>query len=159
MGYLTINTRSNRVVMISSVITRIFFNSVQCLGGHISTCFNKDTRDLFMLCIMLVCQLHRVVFYYCCSIFIKVLFVFCFIWFFCIFIVHCSKEKIFNSDPGLYSSYFDSAVPLYKKYRHHLCKSINIIYQTAPTLSKHRSKGPITIIDRLGYTKPIFSKS
>jgi hypothetical protein len=59
MGYLTINTRSNRVVIISSVITRIFFNPVQCLDGHISTCFNKDTRDLFMLCIMLMCQ------YYC----------------------------------------------------------------------------------------------
>jgi hypothetical protein len=159
MGYLTINTRSNRVVIISSVITRIFFNSVQCLDGHISTCFNKDTRDLFMLCIMLVCQIHRVVFYYCCSIFIQVLFVFCFIRFFCFFIVHCSREKIFNSDPGLYSRYFDSAVPLYKKYHHHLCKSINIIHQTAPTLSKYRSEGPITIIDIPGYTKPIFSKS
>jgi hypothetical protein len=28
--YLTINTRSNKVAIISSVITRIFFNSVQC---------------------------------------------------------------------------------------------------------------------------------
>ncbi len=62
MGYLTINTRSNRVVIISSVITRILFNSVQCRDGHISTYFNKDTRDLFMLCIVLMCQLHRVAF-------------------------------------------------------------------------------------------------
>jgi hypothetical protein len=61
-GYLTINTRSNRVVFMCSLITRIFFNSVHCLGGHISTCFNKDTCDLFMLCIMLVCQLNCVVF-------------------------------------------------------------------------------------------------
>ncbi len=60
MGYLTINTQSNRVVIISSVITRIFLNSVQCLDGHISTCFNKDTRDLFMLSIVLMCQLNRV---------------------------------------------------------------------------------------------------
>jgi hypothetical protein len=62
MGYLTINTQSNRVVIISSVITRIFFNSVQCLDGHILTCFNKDTRDLFMLCIVLMCQLYCVLF-------------------------------------------------------------------------------------------------
>jgi hypothetical protein len=61
--YLTINTQLNRVVIISSVITKIFFNSVQCLDGHISTCFNKDTLDLFMLCIMLMCQLYCVVFY------------------------------------------------------------------------------------------------
>ncbi len=37
MGYLTANTRSSRVVIISSVITRIFFNSVQSRDGHIST--------------------------------------------------------------------------------------------------------------------------
>ncbi len=60
MGYLTINTRSDRVVIISPVITRIFFNSVQWLDGHISTYFNKDTCDLFMLCIVLMCQLYRV---------------------------------------------------------------------------------------------------
>jgi hypothetical protein len=35
----------------------------------------------------------------------------------------------------LYSRYFDPAVPLYKKYHYHLCKSINIIHHTAPTLS------------------------
>jgi hypothetical protein len=35
--------------------------------------FNKDTRDLFMLCIVFMCQLYRVLFiivarvYYCCS--------------------------------------------------------------------------------------------
>ncbi len=61
MGYLTINSRSNRVVIISSITTRIFFNSVQCLDGHISTYFNKDTCDLFMLRIVLMSQLHRVV--------------------------------------------------------------------------------------------------
>ncbi len=113
MGYLTINTRSNRVVIISSVITRIYFNSVQCLDGHISTCFNEDTRDLFMLCIILICQLYRVVFYYCCSIYfivVRLSFEFCpyFVrllfsfdsFDFSLFIFRCSKEKIFSSDPG-----------------------------------------------------------
>ncbi len=38
MDYLTFNTRSNRVVIISSVITKIFFNPVQYRDGHISTC-------------------------------------------------------------------------------------------------------------------------
>jgi hypothetical protein len=62
MRYLTFNTWSNRVLIISSIITKIFFNSVQCLNGHISKYFNKDTRDLFMLCTVLMCQLYRVLF-------------------------------------------------------------------------------------------------
>ncbi len=47
------------------------------------------------------------------------------------FNVHCSLfiGKIFNSDPGLYSRYFDPLI------HHHLSKSINIIHQTAPSLS------------------------
>jgi hypothetical protein len=139
------------------------------LDGHISTCFNKDTHDLFMLCRMRMCQLYRVVFYNCCLIhfivvqlsfhfhssFFQLLFSFDSL----LFIVRCSKEKIFNSDPGLYSRYFDPAVPLYQKYHHHLCKSINIIHQTAPSLSWYRSEWPITIIDIARYAKPIFSKS
>jgi hypothetical protein len=45
---------------------------MQCLDGHISTYFNQDTCELFMLCIMLMCQLYRVdllllLVYYCCS--------------------------------------------------------------------------------------------
>ncbi len=62
MRYLTINTRSNRVVIISSVITRIFFNSA-ILDSNISTYVNKDTHDLFMLCIVIKCQLYIVVLY------------------------------------------------------------------------------------------------
>jgi hypothetical protein len=34
--------------------------------------FNKDTRDLFMLCIVFMRQLSRALFYYCCSLFIIV---------------------------------------------------------------------------------------
>jgi hypothetical protein len=60
------------------------------------------------------------------------------------------KEKGFNSDPGLYSRNFDPAVPLYKKYHHHLCNSINIIHQTILTLSLYRSEWPITNIDIAG---------
>jgi hypothetical protein len=144
MRYLTIITRSKRVAIISSIIIRIFFNSVQCLDGHISTCFNKDTCDLFMLCIMLICQLYRVdllllfnffvvvrLLFEFCSSFVQLLFSFDSFTFLCSLFV----EKRFNSDLGLYSRYFDPAVPLYKNHHHHLRKSINIIHQTAPTLS------------------------
>jgi hypothetical protein len=104
---------------------------VQCLDGHISTCCNKGTRDLFVLRIMLVYQLYRVVFYYCCSIYFidvqfsfKFFFTFVFIRFFCFFIVHCSlfKRKILNSDPRLYSRYFDPVVREVPVH-HLLCKS------------------------------------
>ncbi len=138
---LTIYTWANRVVIVSSVITRIFFNPMQVLDSHISTFFNKDTRDLFMLCIMLMCQLHRVLFYNCCSIilllfdFHSLLFIFCLTFVFysilLLFIVHCFlfMRKLFNSDPGLYSRYFDPII------HHHISKSINIIHQTVTSLS------------------------
>jgi hypothetical protein len=115
--------------------------------------FNKDTRDLFMLCIVFMCQLYCVLFtvvvHLFCSLF-DFHSIFCstfvLIRFFCFSFIHCSlfKSKRFNSDPRLYSRYFDPVVHevplqplylLYKKYHHHLCKSINIIHQTAPTLS------------------------
>jgi hypothetical protein len=87
------------------------------LDGHISTYFNKDTHDLFMLWIVLVCQLYCVLFYYCCS-FILLLFDFYLSFVHLLFdfvslealLFHCSlfivDEKIFNSDPGLHSRYF-----------------------------------------------------
>ncbi len=143
MQYLTINTRSNRVVINSSVITRIFFISVQCLDSHISTCFNKDTRDFFYVVHnarvpVISCSILLLLFNFHLS-FVRLLFDFVFIRFFAFncFLAHCSlfKRKLFNSNPGLYSRYFNHTVPLYRKYHHHLCKSINIIHQTAPTLS------------------------
>jgi hypothetical protein len=121
MRCLTINTWVIRVVIVSSVTTRIFFNSLQYWTVTISTRFNKDTCDLFMLCILLVCQLYT----YCFIIvvrfslllfilFICLLFIFyssfvplmfhLIILFNSMFIVH---QKMFNSDPGLYSRYFD----------------------------------------------------
>jgi hypothetical protein len=47
-----------------------------------------------------------------CDFSVHLLFGFCFIRFFCFFIVFCSlvKEKRFNSDPGLYSRYFEPVV-------------------------------------------------
>jgi hypothetical protein len=108
--------------------------------------FNKDTRDLFMLFIVFMCQLNHVLFtvivryfvhcstfpFILCSTFVS----------FDSFAFYCSlfNRKKFNSDPGLYSRYFDPVQPvvrevLYKNAIYHLCKSINIIQQTAPTLS------------------------
>ncbi len=86
---------------------------------------------LFMLCIVLICELYRVVFIIVVQ-FILLLFnfsfVFCstfvFIQFFCFFIVHCSllKEKRLNSDPGLYSRHFNPVVREVPVH-HHLCRS------------------------------------
>jgi hypothetical protein len=131
MGYLTINTRSNRVVIISSVIRRIF--ELRAIPGwsHFNL-FNKDISDLFILCILCLCQLS-----FCnllCSLLIVVVHLFRSLLDSHLFLIqllfHCSlfKRKRFNSDPGLCSRYFDPA------YHHHLCKSINIIHQTS-TLS------------------------
>jgi hypothetical protein len=102
------------------------------LDGHISSYCNKDTRDLFMLCIILVCQLYCVVFIIVVQLilllfnfhsgFVRLLFDYCFPFNSFAFIVQCSllEKKIFNSDPGLHSRHFDSAVLFYKKYHHHL---------------------------------------
>ncbi len=76
----------------------IFFNSA-ILDGHISTYFNKDTCDLFMLCIVFMCQLYCVVFYYCRSIILLlfdlylILLDFCFHSILLLFIVHCAWEN------------------------------------------------------------------
>jgi hypothetical protein len=99
------------------------------LEGPISTYFNKDTCDLFMLClcIMLMCQLYRVLFYSCCSIilllfdFHSMLFIFCttFVRLFFPFdslLFNCSllmRKKysmlILDCIPGI-------SIPLYVKY-------------------------------------------
>jgi hypothetical protein len=57
------NTRSNRVVINSSVIIRILLTL--CNTGTVTfQPFNKDTHDLFILCIMSMCQLIVFVIYY-----------------------------------------------------------------------------------------------
>ncbi len=89
----------------------LFFNSVQCLDGHISPYFNKDTRDLFMLCIVFMCQLNCVLFIVVvrlfCSLFdffIHSLFNFCSRSILLLFIhsLFVIQEKRFNYNPGLY---------------------------------------------------------
>ncbi len=74
------------------------------LDGHISTYFNKDTRDLFMLCIVLMCQLIMYCFIinarsFCgCFIFTRILFNFLFS--FNSFVRRSLvMRKIFNADP------------------------------------------------------------
>jgi hypothetical protein len=87
-------------------------------GQSHSNLSNKDTHDLFMLCIVFMCSLYR-------GLFIIVVRLFCSCFdlysFFCstfvlirLFCFHCSlfKRKRFKSDPGLYSRYFDPAVPV-----------------------------------------------
>jgi hypothetical protein len=136
-------------LIISSVITsQGYFNSVLYWDSHISTCSIKTlVIYLHILCISCLCQLIVFVIYYCCSSFIIVVHLFCSLFnsnlFFVRLLFHCSlfKRKRFNSDPGLYSRYFDPIIPadqqftVVQEYHHHICKSINIIHQTAPTLS------------------------
>jgi hypothetical protein len=75
------NTRSNRVAIISSVIARIFFNPVQYRDGHIFNLFNKDTREVFILCIYACASyLFVIVIHYlfiCARLFIVVVHLFC----------------------------------------------------------------------------------
>jgi hypothetical protein len=75
---------------------------------------NKDTRDLFMLCIIFMCQLYRALFIIVARYFIIVVHLFCSLFDFDSFAFHRSlfvvQRKRFNSDPGLYSRYFDPVV-------------------------------------------------
>ncbi len=131
---LTMNTRSNRVVIISSVITRIFFNSVQCWTVTFQPISIKTLVIIYIVhnahvpvisCIILLLLFNyfvvvRLSFDFCSS-FVRLCFPFD------SFAFHCSlfKRNIFNSDPGLYSRYFDP-VPVVCEVlvqHHHLCKS------------------------------------
>jgi hypothetical protein len=134
---------------------------MQVLDGHISTYFNKDTPKLFMLCIMLICQSYSVLLllfdlFCCCSLIHLSLFNFSstffsfdyFVW----FNFHCSLQNI-QFWSWIVFLVFQSHYPSWPS------ESINIIHQTAPSLSLYRSEWPITIIDIEGYTTPIFSKT
>ncbi len=121
MGYLTLNTWSNRVVSISSVITR-YFNPVQYRDGHISTYFNKDTRELFILGILCFVPVIFVIvtrYLFICACYLLLAFIYfvrCLTLSFVLlfnfiphrffaFIIRCSlfERKKFNSDPELCS--------------------------------------------------------
>ncbi len=98
--------------------------------------FQEKHLCLFMLCIVLMCQLYRVVIIIVVR-FILLLFDFHSILLFDSFAFHCSlfivRRKQFNSDPGLQSRYFD---PLYVKYLFIIiyASQINIIHQTGCTI-------------------------
>ncbi len=90
--------------LFSSVICRennsFYFNPVQCLDGHIPTLVNY-----FVYSVLIPVIVHYLLwlfeFYAFCSIFV-------FVWFFCsLFII---PKKIFSSNPGLYSRYFDPII-------------------------------------------------
>ncbi len=167
--YLTNNTRSNRVVIISSVITRIVFNSVQFWMVTFKP-FSKKTLMIYLCCTQCSCASYIVQYFITV---VRFLFVLCstFVSFnsCSILLLQYSlfKEKdsilILDCIPGiliqLYKKYPFKQYVKYLLYHHHLCKSINIIHQTTPPLSQYGSEWPITIIDIAGYTEPIFSKS
>jgi hypothetical protein len=118
--------------------------------------FNNDAHDLFMLCIVFMCQSYHVVFYYCCSIIVR-FFIQFFVRLFCfsLFIVHSAKEKdsilILDCIPGI-------LIPLYKKYPLYVKYLFIIIYASQINILP-QTASPITIIDVAGYMEPIFSKS
>jgi hypothetical protein len=99
----------------------LHFNPVQCLGGHILTLVNYF---VYYVLIPVSC-----IVYYYCSTFIHFCSIFVFIRFFCSFFNYSEENAQFN--PGLYSRYFD---PVIQQSSLSL-KSINIIHQTAPSLS------------------------
>jgi hypothetical protein len=129
--YLTINTQSNRVVIISSVITRIFLTLCNAGRSHLNVFQYRHSWFIFMLCIVLVCQLHYLLFY-CCSIcFVVVRLFICLLFilsstfvsfdYFVQFNFHCSlfMRKYFililDCIPGI-------LIP-FPVIRHHLCRS------------------------------------
>ncbi len=93
---------------------------------------------LFIICLSLFISYSFVLVIHCCHSFILFI-VLLFAPLFNFVLLSLFSDKRFNSDPGLYSRCFDPAdqqlylVPV--QVHHHLCKSINIIQQTAPTLS------------------------
>jgi hypothetical protein len=88
-------------------VVLFYFNSVQCLDGHISTYFNKNTCDLccvkcsyasyIMQNFIIVVKLLFILFDFC---FHPILLCFLFI----------VPEEIFSSNPGLYSRHHDPII-------------------------------------------------
>ncbi len=140
---LTINTRANMVVIVSSVITRIFLTLCN-VGQSYFNLFDKDTHDLFMLWIMLICQLYHVLLLLLFDLLLLLLdysFIFClsFVWLLfhsiivldSVFMVHYSLENIQFWCWIVFQIFWSRCI----WYHYHLCKSINILHQTAPSLS------------------------
>jgi hypothetical protein len=110
MQCLTINIRANRVVIVSFIITRIFLTL--CKTWVIVYCSIIVVWFILLLFDLFICLLL-------------------------IFVRLCSFDYFFrfNFHCSLYSRCFNPVVPRSTSYHHHLGKSINIIHQTAPSLS------------------------
>jgi hypothetical protein len=139
---------------------------VQYRDSHIST-YSIKTLVIYLYCAYCaLCQLIVFVIYYCCSLFIVVIYLFSLLLdshlLFVRLLINCflfKREKIqfwswtvfhvFRSRSSTRCT-CSTLVPAEQEYRQHLCKSINIIHQTAPTLSQCRCERPITIIDIAG---------
>jgi hypothetical protein len=73
MGYLTIYTRSNRVVIIRSVITRIFL--MLCNAGTVT--FQPFSTKTLVINYNVLVPVNHIVIDYCCSLFIVIIHLFC----------------------------------------------------------------------------------
>jgi hypothetical protein len=102
MGYLTFNTRSNGVVIISSVATKIFLS--MCNTGTVTfQPISIKTIVNYFFCAYCVCasyiRYHYLLFIYLCLLFVIVVHLFCSLFDSCLFyflisfVVHCFKEK------------------------------------------------------------------
>jgi hypothetical protein len=115
--------------------------------------FNKDSRDLFMLCIVFMCQLYRVLFiivvqFHCCSLFcvlfdfsvhsfVQLLFSFeSLLFIYSLF--HCTKEKdsilILDSIPGI-------SILLHVKYLSTIVPAVQEIPSLSIQVNKHHTSG------------------
>jgi hypothetical protein len=105
---------------------------VQCQDCHISTCFNKDTRKLFMLCIL--CFVPVIYSY----LFIYLLFVYCYL----LFIYWCS---LFIIVVHLFCSLFDFSFTLLFDFVRFRSSSIPLLSLFIVHCSKE--KNSILILD------------
>jgi hypothetical protein len=107
MRCLTINTRADRVA-ISSVITRIFLNSVQCWTITFQPVSKRHSWFIYVVHSAHVPVISCIIYYYYSVYFVVVWLFFHVLFKFCSIRLFCSLfiRKIFNSDPGLYSRYF-----------------------------------------------------
>jgi hypothetical protein len=125
----------NRVAIVNAVITKI---CNPCKYWTVTIQPFRETQNHSVPMLFSVSLL----FDFCLSVF------FCSIQCFC-WILQCSiMQCIFYSDTGIVFQVFRSHITT--TIRH----SINIIHQTAPSLSWYRRERPITIIDIEGYPEP-----
>jgi hypothetical protein len=134
---------------------------VQCRNDHISTFSIKTLVIIYIVCNVYV-QLIVFIIYYCCSLFIVVVHLFCSLFdlhsFFCStsilcfsFVVHCSKEKdsilILDCSPGI-------SIPLYVKYLFNHCTCCTRIPSPSMQVNKHHTSDCtdfVLVLERVAY--------